>query len=279
MSQQNKKGKVVIAGAGPGDPDLITIKAARYLQAADVILTDRLVSPYILQKFAAPTAIIVYVGKQAGSITSTPQATINELLVLYAKEHRLIVRLKGGDVSIFSNILDELETLVQHNIAYEIVPGITAAMGAAAYAGIPLTARRHAGAVRFLSTCSGEDLNERYWQDLAQTEDSLVFYMSTKNLEATVNKLLAFNINSEKLIAVIENATTPQQKIFTASLQDYSATLSYKKFASPTLIIIGKVVALHQQFAWFNTENSSADYFNNEYATGILANPGFALTA
>src|SRR5688572_242818 len=141
MKQQHKKGKVIIAGAGPGDPDLITVKAARYLHEADVVLTDRLVSEHILNRYVKADAEIIHVGKQCKKGFSTPQETINELIVLYALQGKLVVRLKGGDVSVFSNILDELETLVANNILYEIIPGITAASGAAAYAGIPLTGR------------------------------------------------------------------------------------------------------------------------------------------
>src|SRR4051812_42584827 len=142
----NTKGKVILAGAGSGDPELITLKALRYLRQADVVLTDRLVSRQILDEYVNQKAEIIYVGKQCRRGASTPQASINELIVLYASEGKLVVRLKGGDVSIFSNILDELETLVTHQIPYEIVPGVTAALGAASYAGIPLTARGYSTA-------------------------------------------------------------------------------------------------------------------------------------
>ena len=141
MSEVGNKGKVIIAGSGPGDPELVTLKTLRYLQEADVVLADRLVSDEILNCYVNPRAEIIYVGKQCRKGSSTPQATINELMVEHAGSNKLVVRLKGGDVSIFSNILDELETLVSNNIEYEIIPGVTAALGAAAYAGIPLTAR------------------------------------------------------------------------------------------------------------------------------------------
>ena len=143
-------GKVILIGAGPGDPELLTLKAARWLQQADVVLTDRLVSKEILETHVGVNAEVVYVGKQCRKGESTPQATINELLVEYAQQGKLVVRLKGGDVSIFSNILDELQTLFEKAIPYEIVPGITAALGAAAYSGMPLTARGYSTAVRFL---------------------------------------------------------------------------------------------------------------------------------
>ena len=151
MNSVIQKGKVILAGAGPGDPDLITVKAANFLQQADVVLTDRLVSKVILSRYTKPSAEIIEVGKQCRRGISTPQQTINELLVRYASQGKLVVRLKGGDISFFSNVLDELEALVANEIAYEIVPGVTAASGAAAYAGMPLTARDHATAVRFLT--------------------------------------------------------------------------------------------------------------------------------
>ena len=147
----NIKAKVILAGAGPGDPELITVKVARYLQLADVVLTDRLVSEEILNTYVRKDAEIIHVGKQCRRGISTPQKTINELIVEYALQNKLVVRLKGGDVSIFSNILDELEALVANKISYEIIPGVTAALGAAATAGIPLTARGYSTAVRFLT--------------------------------------------------------------------------------------------------------------------------------
>src|ERR1700730_1266727 len=179
MNENKHTGKVIISGAGPGDPELVTIKTVRWLQQAEVILTDRLVSAEILNLYANPKAEIIYVGKQCGRGASTPQSTINQLLVQYAKSGKLVVRLKGGDVSVFSNILDELKILVQYKIPYAIVPGITAGLGAAAYSGIPLTARGLSNAVRFLTYYKTDVLDSDYWKDLADTDDTLVFYMSS----------------------------------------------------------------------------------------------------
>jgi len=259
------KGKVILIGAGPGDPELLTIKAYRILQTADVVLADRLVSPEILRAYVSPSAEIVYVGKQCRRGASTPQATINEMMVSYAGEGKLVVRLKGGDVSIFSNVLDELETLVQHQIPYEIVPGITAALGAAAYSGIPLTARNHSTAVRFLTAYKSDVVTEAYWKELAQTEDTLVFYMSSETLDNVVAKLVENGIDAAKELAVIEQATTPYQKIYTSSLYDYETTLKDKVFFSPTLVIIGKVVGLHKGFGWKVEEAQTAEYFKALY--------------
>jgi len=174
----SKIGKVILAAAGPGDPELITVKAMRYLQEADVVLTDRLVSEEILDQFVNADAEIIYVGKQCRHGKSTPQETINSLMVQHAMEGKFVVRLKGGDVSIFSNILDELQALSEYRIPYEIIPGVTAALGAAAYAGMPLTARGFSTGVRLLTYYKADLISNDYWKDLASTEDTLVFYMS-----------------------------------------------------------------------------------------------------
>ncbi len=168
MNESLNKGKVIIAGAGPGDPELITVKTARFLKEADVVLTDRLVSEQILKNFVSPDAEIINVGKQCRRGLSTPQETINDLMVHHALLGKVVVRLKGGDVSVFSNILDELEVLNQHNISYEIIPGVTAALGAAAFAGIPLTARGYATSVRFLTYYKSDIVTDDYWKELAQ---------------------------------------------------------------------------------------------------------------
>ena len=256
-----KGGKLIIAGAGPGDPELISVKAARYLGEADVVLTDRLVSKEILKLYVHPNAEIINVGKQCRRGISTPQQTINELIVHYCLLDKLVVRLKGGDVSVFSNILDELETAVSKNIPYEIVPGVTAALGAAAYAGIPLTARGYATSVRFLTYYKSDIVTNQYWKELANTEDTLVFYMSSETLDKVVEKLTIHHIHEDKLMAVIEQATTPLQTVRVASLYDYQKHLSGKSFISPSLVIIGRVVALHERFAWLPDSDSRAFYF------------------
>ena len=254
-------GRVILAGAGPGDPELITRKAARYLQCADVVLTDRLVSDEILRDLVNPNAKVIYVGKQCRRGNSTPQETINELMVQYALKGKLVVRLKGGDVSIFSNILDELETLVAHNISYEIVPGVTAALGAAAYAGIPLTARGYSTAVRFLTYYKSDVISEAYWLELARTPDTLVFYMSAETLDTIVNKLTEHNIGRDKHIAIIEQATTPLQNIYTSNIYEYRKVMKGQSFVSPSLVIIGKVVTLNEQFNWVINSNSKEYHF------------------
>lgn len=261
MNVKIQKGKVILAAAGPGDPELVTLKTVRWLQQADVVLTDRLVSDAILQEHVSSKAEIIYVGKQCRRGISTSQKTINQLLVQYALEGKLVVRLKGGDVSIFSNIMDELETLVANNIPYEIVPGVTAALGAAAYAGIPLTARGYSTAVRFLTYYKSDVVSEDYWKDLAKTDDTLVLYMSSETLNTVVEKLTQYNIAADKLLAVAGQATTPLQNIQVCNLYEYNTTLKLQSFLSPSLVIIGKVVALHRQFAWLKNTASKEYYF------------------
>lgn len=260
MSQPTK-GKVILAGAGCGDPELITVKAARYLQKADVVLTDRLVSREILTTYVAANAEIIYVGKQCRRGFSTPQKSINELIVQFALEGKLVVRLKGGDVSIFSNILDELEAIVAHQIPYEIVPGVSAAMGAAAYAGIPLTARGYSTAVRLLTLYKSDVVTDDYWKELAKTEDTLVFYMSSETLDMVVENLVKNAVGEDKILAVVEQATTPSQQVHIANLYQYRQSVKAKVYASPTLVIIGKVVALHEKFAWLQNAVSPREYF------------------
>ncbi len=260
-SNSNIRGKVVIAGAGPGDPELITVKVARYLQQADVVLSDRLVSEKILETYVRKDAEIIHVGKQCRRGVSTPQQTINELIVKYSLQGKFVVRLKGGDVSIFSNIMDELETLVVNDISYEIVPGVTAALGAAATAGIPLTARGYSTAVRFLTYYKSDIVTDEYWKELANTDDTLVLYMSSETLDNVVEKLRANNISENKLLAVIEQATTPFQKVHISNLYKYEENLKGQSFISPSLIIIGRVVSLHQQFAWLANSKSTEYYF------------------
>jgi uroporphyrin-III C-methyltransferase/precorrin-2 dehydrogenase/sirohydrochlorin ferrochelatase/uroporphyrin-III C-methyltransferase len=257
----NRRGKVIIAGAGCGDPELITLKAVRYLQQADIVLTDRLVSREILQRHVSNKAAIIYVGKQCRRGFSTPQKNINELMLQFALEGKLVVRLKGGDATVFANVLDELEVLQAHGIAYEIIPGISAAMGAAAYTGIPLTARGYSTAIRLLTFYKSDVVTSSYWKELAHTNDTLVFYMSSETLDGVVDNLLKYGAPTDKLIAVVEQATTPMQRVRTCSLEEYKLKLQGKSFASPTLVIIGKVVALHQKFKWLENTPGNEEYF------------------
>lgn len=261
------KGKVILAGAGPGDPDLISVKALKYLQIADVVLTDRLVSPVLIEENARKDAHVIYVGKQCSKGIHTPQKDINELIVEFALLGKLVLRLKGGDASLFSNILDELEILQQNNISYEIVPGISAAFGAAAYTGIPLTAREHSRGVRFLTLYDLKNVAPKLWQDWATTDDTLVFYMSGQRLENLTTILSEEGINPSKGIAVVQQATTPFQKTTVFTFEELKNKKSPDFEFVPTIIIVGNVVNLHKQFNWFEEKNTTESYFDNHKNT------------
>ena len=256
-------GKVILAGAGPGDPDLISVKALKYLQKADVILTDRLVSPQLIAQNARKDALVIYVGKQCSKGIHTPQEDINILMIEFVQQHKLVLRLKGGDASLFSNILDELKTLKEHQIPYEIIPGISAALGAAAYTGIPLTARNHARGVRFLTLFDLNAITIQQWKDWATTEDTLVFYMSGKKTHQLTQYFIANTIDKKKGMAIVQQATTPYQKTNVFSFEE----LKVKKLPDfefvPTLLIIGNVVNLHKQYAWFQEQITTNSYFDN----------------
>lgn len=254
-------GKVYLAAAGPGDPDLITVKAADAIRRADVVLTDRLVSEVILHRYVAATTEVVYVGKECRRNVSVPQKEINKLISKYALQGKTVVRLKGGDVSVFSNILDELQELVENSIPYEIIPGVTSALGAAAYSGIPLTARGYSTAVRFMTYYKSDIVADEHWQELAKTSDTLVFYMSSSTIEKVVEKLTTCGISADVQLAVLEQATTCYQKIHTCNIYNFESKLKGKEFISPSLVIIGKVVALHEQFKWLSNEGSTEQYF------------------
>ena len=262
MNQNKIIQKVIFAGAGPGDPELITLKTIRHLRDAEVIITDRLVSEILLESYVNPEALVLHAGKQRKREGSTPQHIINELLVEYALQGKKVLRLKGGDVSIFSNLLDELQALNKYDIPYEIIPGITAACGAAAYAGIPLTARNYAQAVRFLTLHKKELIQTAYWKELAQTEDTLVFYMSGDTTDDLVKHLLDQGIQQDKFIAVIEQATTPMQKVFSTRVHEYLSQFGNRHYISPTLIIVGKVAGLYEQLKWMpEIEKAGGLYF------------------
>ncbi len=268
------KGKVIFVGAGPGDPELITLKAIRFLENADVVIADRLVSDEIIRLHVNPFAEMIYAGKQSGKGYSTRQSVINQMLVAHAAQGKQVVRLKGGDVSVFSNILDELSALKAASIPFEIIPGITAALGAAASAGIPLTARDHSTAVRFLTYYKSDILSEDYWKELANTSDTLVFYMSSETLHKAVNKLISYNVDDSKSIAVIEQATTIYQKVSVYEFSEFAA-VQPSGFMSPTLVIIGKTVALHKQFNWVENYHGNEYYFQPlTKATAIIAKSG-----
>ena len=237
------QGIIYFIGAGPGDPSLLTIKAANILRKADVVITDRLVSEEILTEYVNPLAHIIPVGKQGGSSASKPQKEINNILVNAANRFTTVVRLKGGDVSLFSNILDELVSVNAAGISYEIIPGITALSGAAAYAGIPLTARGFATGVRILTYYDPSAIADEAWKELATFNDTLVFYMSANTLQDVAYKLIGAGADASTPLAVIEQATTPNQHVHEFTLRDFVFD-DYTSFITPSIVIIGILLSL-----------------------------------
>ncbi|MEI9946892.1 MAG: uroporphyrinogen-III C-methyltransferase [Chitinophagaceae bacterium] len=251
MSAIDPSGKVILAGAGPGDADLITVKLQKKLSEADVIITDRLVNPDIISQYAKKDALVLHAGKQGYNDASVSQEEINQLIVEHALQGKMVLRLKGGDVAFFSNVLDELLTLQENNIPFEIIPGITAASGASAYAGIPLTARGYSQGVQFITFNPKSYYSPERWKELAKTTDTLVFYMAAKNATDVAELLLRYSRKPLTPMAVIEQATTPYQQIHTTTLQNCPSDFAGKEFSSPSLVIVGDVVNLHKAFNWF----------------------------
>lgn len=263
MKIRNTFTPVILAGAGPGDPDLISLKALNWIRKADVILTDRLVSPELISENARKEALVLYVGKQCAKGIHTPQEKINELMVEFARQNKKVLRLKGGDACLFSNILDELNVLKSNGIPYEIIPGISAAFGASAYTGIPLTARSYSRGVRFLTLFDLKSVTPYEWKDWAATDDTLVFYMSGRKSQELFHKLMENGIDGEKGIAVVEQATTPEQRTTIFKFNDEIPPQMPVFDHVPTLLIIGHVVNLNTSLSWFPEKQVRSSYFDN----------------
>ena len=248
MQWQKPKGEVYLVGAGPGDPELLTLKALRLMQQADVVIYDRLVSPAILE-LCRRDADKVYVGK-ARSNHSVSQEGINALLVEYAGKGKRVCRLKGGDPFIFGRGGEEIQELFAAGVTFQVVPGITAASGCAAYAGIPLTHRDYAQSVRFLTGHLKEGSPELPWQELVYPNQTLVLYMGLVGLEKICAQLIAHGQRSDMPVALISNGTTPEQKVVVGTLADIADKVTQHHIQAPTLTIIGEVVSLRDQLQW-----------------------------
>lgn len=248
LSQTTLPGFVSLVGAGPGDPDLLTVKGYRVIQQAEVVVYDRLVSPDILA-LANESAEMIYVGKKL-DYHCVPQDQINQILVEKANEGKRVVRLKGGDSFIFGRGGEELEELADHGIRFEVVPGITAAAGATAYAGIPLTHRDHAQSVQFITGHVQKNGREIEWQSLAQSNNTLVFYMGLKQSGYITEKLLETGLDAEISCAIIENGTRREQRVFSGPLKNLPNMA--KEAVSPALIVVGSVTSLHDKLNWFS---------------------------
>ncbi|MEZ8105936.1 uroporphyrinogen-III C-methyltransferase [Vibrio sp. 03-59-1] len=246
-TQTEKKGFVSLVGAGPGDPDLLTVKGARVIQQADVVVYDRLVSKEILA-LANENAEMIYVGKKL-DFHFVPQDKINQVLVDKAQEGKHVARLKGGDSFIFGRGGEELETLAEQGVKFEVIPGITAAAGATSYAGIPLTHRDHAQSVQFITGHLQKDGQEIEWASLAQSNNTLVFYMGLKQSPTITENLLDHGLSPDISCAIIENGTRPEQRVFHGRLAELPELA--KQAISPALIVVGSVTSLHEKLDWF----------------------------
>ncbi len=242
-------GEVTLVGAGPGDPELLTIKALRALQDADVILYDRLVPAEVLD-LARRDAAQICVGKAAGNIGST-QHEINALLIEHATQGKRVVRLKGGDPFIFGRGGEELQALAAAQINFSVVPGITAAIGGAAYAGIPLTHRDYAQSVTFVTGHNQDEGTEPDWRTLVVPGTTTVFYMGLARLDRIVEKLLEHGAPATRPAGIIAQGTMAGQRVITATLATIRGVASDAKLNSPALLVVGDVVALHSTLAWF----------------------------
>ena len=242
-------GEVYLIGAGPGDPDLLTFKAARLLQLADVVLYDRLVSPEVLD-MARRDADRIYVGKRRADHT-VPQREINQLLLDLARKGLCVARLKGGDPFIFGRGGEEIEQLAAHGIPFQVVPGITAANGCASYAGIPLTHRDHAQSVRFVTGNLESDRVDLPWEQLVSEQETLVFYMGLQGLETICRELVAHGRSADTPVAVVEQGTTRNQRTVIGTLGTLPGIVAERQVHAPTLMIIGTVVGLRDKLEWF----------------------------
>ncbi len=248
----NKTGKVYLIGAGPGDPGLLTIKAKECIQRADVVVYDYLASPVLLN-YAKPSAQIIYVGKKGGDHTLT-QDKINQLLVDTAKQGHDVARLKGGDPFVFGRGGEEAQMLLSHGVTYEVIPGVTSAISAPAYAGIPVTHRDHTSFVSFIT--GHEDPTKKdsnmQWDIFAKSNATLVFLMGVKNLPHIVKNLVANGKDPDTPVALVRWGTTAKQQTVTGTLETIVDKVQAAGLKSPAIIVIGPVVSLRDELAWFD---------------------------
>jgi len=248
-------GEVFLIGAGPGDPDLLTLRAFRLLQKADVVLYDALVSDGVMA--LVPESVErVYVGKRRAN-HSVPQAGINQLLVDYAKQGKRVARLKGGDPFIFGRGGEEIETLAEQHVPFQVVPGITAASGCSAYSGIPLTHRDYAQSVRFVTGQLRDGGVDLPWPELVVEGQTLVFYMGLKGLPFICEELINNGMDKKMPVALIEKGTTQDQRVLVSDLCGLPALIEAEQVMSPSLFVVGRVVSLHDKLAWFTSSRDA----------------------
>ena len=242
--------KVIIAGAGPGDLELITVKALKAIQNADVILYDRLINEELLRE-ASENAILIYCGKKPKQ-HALIQQEINEQLVKYALKGLKVLRLKGGDPFVFGRGAEEAEVLADAGIPFEIVPGITSGIAAAAYAGIPVTHRELSSSFAIVTGhMKNEEEDAIKWKNLAQGVDTLAIYMGVQNLPYIVSQLLLYGKNEETPVALVNWGTYGKQRTVTGTLSTIIQVVQAEKIENPSMIIVGEVVKMHEKISWF----------------------------
>lgn len=256
MSARPTTGRVYLVGAGPGDPELLTLRAVRLLQQTDVIVYDHLVSSAVLD-FVSPSAERIYAGKRRNEHTMR-QEQINALLIKLAQQGKQVVRLKGGDPFIFGRGGEELQALAAHGIAFEVVPGITAASGVSSYAGIPLTHRDHAQTCLFVTGHLKDGTADLDWPSLVRPNQTVVIYMGLGGLADICRQMVAHGAAPDLPIAVVQDGSIASQKVVTGTLSDIPERVTQAGLRSPCLTIIGNVVKLHDSLAWFKPTLVSA---------------------
>ncbi|MBH0090457.1 siroheme synthase CysG [Pseudoalteromonas sp. AS84] len=252
------EGEVYVVGAGPGDPELLTLKALQLMQQADVVVYDFLVSDEIME-LVRRDADLICVGKRLGD-HSVVQDDTNQMLVDLAKQGKKVCRIKGGDPFIYGRGGEEVQVLAANNVNYQIVPGITAAAGCSAYAGIPLTHRDHAQAIQFVTGHCKKDGQELDWQSLAKANQTLAIYMGVIKSPHIQSELLKHGRKADTPVAIIENGTRKNQRVVTGQLGELADLIERNSIISPALLIIGEVAALHSQLAWFGKNEQTSSF-------------------
>ncbi|CCQ11520.1 Siroheme synthase / Precorrin-2 oxidase [Pseudoalteromonas luteoviolacea B = ATCC 29581] len=270
LSQSNEpEGEVYLVGAGPGDPELLTLKALQLMQQADVVVYDYLVSDDIME-LVRRDAELICVGKRMGH-HSVPQEETNALLATLAKSGKKVCRIKGGDPFIYGRGGEEVQELARQNVRFQIVPGITAAAGCSAYAGIPLTHRDHAQAIQFVTGHCKKDGQELDWESLAKPNQTVAVYMGVVKSPHIQAQLIKYGRAESTPVAIVENGTRKNQRVVTTTLANLASEIEQHAIQSPALLIIGEVASLHQELAWFGKTQQTSSFAQPLTQVGLTA--------